>query len=111
MAATIVGGLTFSMLVTLVLVPTLYSLVHSRRRGNGNKPRPRRSAAMKAVWILHDIVLTDEIQASDEMASWAVALETDDRRGPEAARGWTPMSGPEQIPARSWWWTTRWLRA
>ena len=30
MAATIVGGLTFSMLVTLVLVPTLYSLVHSR---------------------------------------------------------------------------------
>ncbi len=31
MAATIVGGLTFSMLVTLVFVPTLYSLVHSRR--------------------------------------------------------------------------------
>ena len=31
MAATIVGGLTFSMLVTLVLVPTLYSLVHARR--------------------------------------------------------------------------------
>lgn len=30
MAATIVGGLTFSMLVTLVLVPTLYSLAHSR---------------------------------------------------------------------------------
>ena len=30
MAATIVGGLTFSMLVTLVLVPTLYSLVHAR---------------------------------------------------------------------------------
>ena len=31
MAATIVGGLTFSMLVTLVLVPTLYSLAHSRQ--------------------------------------------------------------------------------
>ncbi|MDD2240267.1 MAG: efflux RND transporter permease subunit [Kiritimatiellae bacterium] len=30
MAATIVGGLIFSMLVTLVLVPTLYSLAHSR---------------------------------------------------------------------------------
>ena len=30
MAATIVGGLTFSMLITLVLVPTLYSLAHSR---------------------------------------------------------------------------------
>ena len=30
MAATIVGGLLFSMLITLVLVPTLYSLVHSR---------------------------------------------------------------------------------
>ena len=30
MAATIVGGLTVSMLVTLVLVPTLYSLVHAR---------------------------------------------------------------------------------
>jgi HAE1 family hydrophobic/amphiphilic exporter-1 len=31
MAATIAGGLTVSMLVTLVLVPTLYSLVHARR--------------------------------------------------------------------------------
>ncbi|NCA81309.1 MAG: efflux RND transporter permease subunit [Opitutae bacterium] len=30
MAATIVGGLLFSMLITLVLVPTLYSLAHSR---------------------------------------------------------------------------------
>jgi hydrophobe/amphiphile efflux-1 (HAE1) family protein len=30
MAATIVGGLVCSMLVTLVLVPTLYSLVHAR---------------------------------------------------------------------------------
>jgi HAE1 family hydrophobic/amphiphilic exporter-1 len=30
MGATIAGGLTFSMLVTLVLVPTLYSLAHSR---------------------------------------------------------------------------------
>ncbi|MBP5786251.1 MAG: efflux RND transporter permease subunit, partial [Kiritimatiellae bacterium] len=30
MAATIAGGLLFAMLVTLVLVPTLYSLVHSR---------------------------------------------------------------------------------
>ena len=30
MAATIVGGLTFSTLITLVLVPTLYSLAHSR---------------------------------------------------------------------------------
>ena len=31
MAVTIAGGLTFSMLVTLVLVPVLYSLAHSRR--------------------------------------------------------------------------------
>lgn len=31
MAATIAGGLSFSMLITLVFVPTLYSLVHSRR--------------------------------------------------------------------------------
>ena len=30
LAATIVGGLTVSMLVTLVLVPTLYSLAHAR---------------------------------------------------------------------------------
>ena len=30
MAATIAGGLLFSMLITLVLVPTLYSLAHSR---------------------------------------------------------------------------------
>ncbi|MGD9782370.1 MAG: efflux RND transporter permease subunit [Kiritimatiellia bacterium] len=30
MAATIVGGLLFSMLITLVLVPTLYSLAHAR---------------------------------------------------------------------------------
>jgi len=30
MAATIAGGLTVSMLVTLVLVPTLYSLFHAR---------------------------------------------------------------------------------
>ena len=30
MAATIAGGLVFSMLVTLVLVPVLYSLVHAR---------------------------------------------------------------------------------
>jgi multidrug efflux pump subunit AcrB len=30
MAATVVGGLMFSTLVTLVLVPTLYSLVHAR---------------------------------------------------------------------------------
>ena len=44
MAATIVGGLTFSMLVTLVLVPTLYSLVHSRRAR-----RQEQSAAEKGV--------------------------------------------------------------
>ncbi len=44
MAATIVGGLTFSMLVTLVLVPTLYSLVHSRRAR-----KREQAAAMKGV--------------------------------------------------------------
>ncbi len=44
MAATIVGGLTFSMLVTLVLVPTLYSLVHSRRAR-----RQEQAAAEKGV--------------------------------------------------------------
>ena len=32
MGATVAGGLLFSMLVTLVLVPTLYSLAHSPRR-------------------------------------------------------------------------------
>jgi len=31
MAATVAGGLTFSMLITLVLVPTIYSLAHARR--------------------------------------------------------------------------------
>ena len=30
MGATVAGGLLFSMLITLVLVPTLYSLAHSR---------------------------------------------------------------------------------
>ena len=44
MAATIVGGLTFSMLITLVLVPTLYSLVHSRRAR-----RQEQAAAEKGV--------------------------------------------------------------
>jgi hydrophobe/amphiphile efflux-1 (HAE1) family protein len=43
MAATISGGLLFSMLVTLVLVPTLYSLVHSRAE------RRRIAAAEKGV--------------------------------------------------------------
>ena len=33
MGATIAGGLLFSMLITLVLVPILYSLVHSRAEG------------------------------------------------------------------------------
>lgn len=46
MAATIVGGLTFSMLVTLVLVPTLYSLVHSRMAR-----RREQAAAEKGVRI------------------------------------------------------------
>ncbi len=44
MAATIVGGLTCSMLVTLVLVPTLYSLVHSR-----TERRREQAAAEKGV--------------------------------------------------------------
>ena len=44
MAATIVGGLLFSMLVTLVLVPTLYSLAHSRQ-----DRRAERLAAEKGV--------------------------------------------------------------
>jgi hydrophobic/amphiphilic exporter-1 (mainly G- bacteria), HAE1 family len=44
MAATIVGGLLFSMLVTLVLVPILYSLVHSR-----SARRMERKAAEKGV--------------------------------------------------------------
>lgn len=34
MGATIAGGLLFSMLITLVLVPVLYSLVHSRAENN-----------------------------------------------------------------------------
>ncbi len=46
MAATIVGGLIFSMLVTLVLVPTLYSLVHSRAAR-----RREQAAAEKGVRI------------------------------------------------------------
>ncbi len=44
MAATIAGGLLVSMLVTLVLVPTLYSLVHARRAR-----RRERAAAEKGV--------------------------------------------------------------
>jgi HAE1 family hydrophobic/amphiphilic exporter-1 len=32
LARAVVGGLTFSTLVTLVLVPAVYSLVHSDRR-------------------------------------------------------------------------------
>ena len=44
LAATIVGGLVCSMLVTLVLVPTLYSLVHSRRAR-----RQEQAAAEKGV--------------------------------------------------------------
>ena len=44
MAATIAGGLLVSMLVTLVLVPTLYSLAHSRRAR-----RQEQAAAEKGV--------------------------------------------------------------
>ena len=43
MAATIAGGLLFSMLITLVLVPALYSLVHARQAR-----RRERAAAGKA---------------------------------------------------------------
>lgn len=110
MAATIAGGLTVSMLVTLVLSATrLCNLVHARRAHMAEQvATEERSARMKAVWILHDIVLTDEIQdLLDELG--VVGFSRWKRmtgRGPQAARGLDNPVWPGANSGRSSWWPT-----